>query len=102
MIRTECAVCREVYRLKDDFGGQWVRCRECKAGFYVKKRYTPRFEEFLARAPKPSRVRREWKPRALPLSPAVATPAVPAEPRLDLRLIGLGVSGLAVTALPTL
>lgn len=110
MIRTECTTCSKEYRLKNKYAQQWVRCRECGSAFQVEARYTERFERFLERAPKPAtpHVPRPKHKRELPLAPAAVTvpPAAPTafrrlldrhQPRL--RLVGVGVGGIAVMAL---
>jgi hypothetical protein len=97
MIRTECTLCSEQYRLRDDFAGRMVRCRACGGGFAVPvKKTTERFARFLARAPKPTEKKKRERgvKRELPARPPLV--AAPSAPKTSSRLHLVG--GLALMA----
>lgn len=100
MIRTRCTECAKEYRVRDEYAGKRVGCRECGTAFEVPRRYTENFERFLALAPKAAKPRRRGKRTPRPDRPLAPVETVEiAAPKMDvrrLRLVGAGVGGVAL------
>jgi len=99
MIHAQCTACLESYRLRTALAGKVVKCRKCGNGFRVGATVSEPFKSFLSRAPKPKKsplVTRE--PGHKRPQPVASDSGVEVAAASRMKLVTLGVSGLAVMA----